>query len=281
MAKTRRKKKRGKAPKWTLANADRYALYEESVYDPDADLDFLLRIFREEGRPAPLVLREDFAGTCKLAGLWVASDERRTAVCLDLDPEPLEYGLERHLKPIGDPAERVDQRLEDVLTSETPPADVVTAFNFSYWGFKDRPTMKRYFARVHACLQDGGVFVLDMQGGPDAQIACEEEREQEGFWYIWKTEAMDAVTGDVRCSINFEFEDGSKLERAFEYDWRVWHLTELRDILTEAGFEQVDVYWEGSDEDGDGDGDFQKTASAENEEAWIAYLVAWKTATGA
>jgi hypothetical protein len=35
---------------------------------------------------------------------------------------------------------------------------------------------------------------------------------------------------------------------------------------------------EGTDEDGEGDGDFQKTASAENEEAWIAYLVGWKKA---
>jgi hypothetical protein len=278
MGKKRKKKQRGKAPKWTLENADRYALYEESVYDPEADLDFLLRIFREEGRPAPMVLREDFAGTCKLAGLWVQSDEARTAVCLDLDPEPLEYGRERHLDPIGEAAERIDQRLEDVLTAETPTADVVTAFNFSYWCFKDRPTLLRYFRRVHESLADHGAFVLDMQGGPDAQIACEEEREQDGFTYVWETEAMDAVTGDILCWIHFDFDDGTRLEKAFEYDWRVWHLTELKDVLREAGFEQVEVYWEGTDEDGEGDGDFQKTASAENEEAWIAYLVGWKKA---
>ncbi len=279
MAKKRRKKQRGKAPKWTLANADRYALYEESVYDPDADLDFLLRIFEEEHRPAPMVLREDFAGTCKLAGLWVQSHAERTAVCLDLDPEPLEYGLERHLKPIGEAAERIDQRLENVLTAKTPKADVLTAFNFSYWGFKDRPTLLRYFKRARKALNADGAFVLDLQGGPDAQIACEEEREQDGFDYVWETEAMDAITGDIRCWIHFDFHDGTRLEKAFEYDWRVWHLTELRDLLSEAGFEQVDVYWEGSDEDGEGDGDFQKTPSAENEEAWIAYLVGWKTAT--
>ena len=66
------------------------------------------------------------------------------------------------------------------------------------------------------------------------------------------------------------------MEEAFVYDWRLWNLTELRDILSDAGFEKVEVYWEGADEEGEGDGDFKLSHSEENEEAWIAYLVAWK-----
>lgn len=284
MATEKRAKSRGekaRKPRWTRRNADKYALYEQSVYDPEADLVFLQRLFREEGRPAPLRLREDFAGTCKLAAMWVASHPRRTAVCLDLDPEPVAYGRERHLEPLGEAAARVDVRLEDVLTATTTPADIVTAFNFSYWCFKERTTLLRYFRRVRRSLRRDGVFVLDLQGGPDAQMACEEERRLKGFRYVWETESMDAITGEVRCWINFRFPDGSELRRAFEYDWRVWHLNELRDLLAEAGFAQIDVHWEGIAEDGEGDGQFLKTARAENEQSWIAYMAAWKTASAA
>ncbi len=272
----RTKKKRGKPPRWTIANADKYALYEESVYDPEADLEFIDRLFREEGRTKPMTLREDFAGTCKLAALWVASDPGRRAWCLDLDPEPLAYGREHHLLALGDDARRVVQLQEDVLHAETPVVDVATAFNFSYWVFKERSTMLRYFQTIHAHLSETGAFILDVQGGPDTQSETCEEREQDDFYYVWKTEAMDAISGFIRCSISFEFLDGSRFSNAFEYDWRLWHLPELRDILEDAGFSQVDVYWEGTDENGEGDGVFLKRSSAENEEAWIAYLVAWK-----
>ena len=271
-----RKKLKGKARKWTAKSANKYALYESAVYDPDSDLDFLQRIFKEKGRPSPMVLREDFAGTCLLGAIWAKSHEERTAWCVDLDPEPLTYGLKSHFPKIGDAVNRVTQLEENVLTVETPKADVLTAFNFSYWIFKERTIMLDYFKRAFDALNEGGAFVLDIQGGPDCQIEAEEEREEDGFYYIWRTNAMDAVTGDTRCTISFEFADGSRMEEAFVYDWRLWNLTELRDILSDAGFEKVEVYWEGADEEGEGDGDFQLSHSEENEEAWIAYLVAWK-----
>jgi len=278
MAKNKKaKKKAGKKWKMTAKGADRYALYESAVYDPDADLDFLDRVFRENNRPYPMVLREDFAGTCKLAAIWVDSNEERTAHCLDLDPEPLAYGARQHFPKIGDAVKRIEVLEENVLTAETPPADILTAFNFSYWIFKERAVMLEYFKRAYDHVKEGGAFVLDIQGGPDVQTECEETREEDGFYYVWRTGSMDAITGDSICSISFEFADGSSLDNAFVYDWRIWHLTELKDLLSEAGFERVQVYWEGSDEDGEGNGDFQLTKSEENEEAWIAYIVAWKT----
>ena len=41
----------------------------------------------------------------------------------------------------------------------------------------------------------------------------------------------------------------------------------------EAGFSRANAYWEGSDEEGEGDGVFTHQVKAENEEAWIAYVV--------
>jgi hypothetical protein len=51
-------------------------------------------------------------------------------------------------------------------------------------------------------------------------------------------------------------------------------MKESQDILIDAGFSSVEVYWEGTDEDGEGDGEFTLERQAENTDAWIAYLVA-------
>jgi len=272
-----KKKRSKKAPRFTAATADRYELYEGSVYDPDADHDFLIRVFRTARKRRPLKLREDFAGTSKLSALWVEQHRESKAWAVDLDPEPLAWGKERHIEPLGEQKKRVKQLLENVLDVKTPTVDVLTAFNFSYWIFEERAIMLDYFKKAYAALDKEGMFCVDLMGGPGVQQECEEPREEDGgFTYVWEQEVMDAITGHVDCHIHFEFEDGSEMRNAFDYSWRVWSLTELRDIMLEAGFEQVDVYWEGTDKNGEGDGVFKKKKSAENEETWIAYVVAWK-----
>ena len=46
----------------------------------------------------------------------------------------------------------------DVARVQTDRVDVVGAFNFSYWVFKTRPDMLRYFRRVRQALVTDGVF---------------------------------------------------------------------------------------------------------------------------
>jgi hypothetical protein len=84
------------------------------------------------------------------------------------------------------------------------------------------------------------------------------------------------VTGRAVCHIHFKFPDGSKIKRAFSYEWRLWTLPELREILEEAGFSNVAVYWEGEDEDGEGNGEFTETDTGDPDLAWVAYIVAEK-----
>ena len=136
--------------------------------------------------------------------------------------------------------------------------------------------MLDYFKKVHASLKDDGMFAIDLMGGPSSQSECEEEREEDGFDYVWEQENMCAITNDIKCYIHYKFNDGTKLEKAFTYDWRLWSLSELRDIMADAGFKSTDTYWEGTDEDGEGDGNYTLETAAENEESWVAYLVAWK-----
>lgn len=273
---TRTRRTRTRRAPLTARNADKYALYEEAVYEPEADYRFIQQRFRGARGRAATRLREDFAGTCKLSALWVQKQPQGRAWAVDLDPEPLAWGRERHLAPLGAAAARVTQLRADVLTVATPKVDAVTAFNFSYWTFRERAVMLAYFRRAYRALVDDGLFLLDMLGGPGAQQEVEEPRRCKGFTYVWEQEALNAITQDLDCHIHFRFPDGSALERAFTYHWRLWSVTELRDLLREAGFAQVEVYWEGEDGKGRGNGVFRRREHAENEEAWIAYLVAWK-----
>ena len=76
------------------------------------------------------------------------------------------------------------------------------------------------------------------------------------------------------CRIHFELEDGTTIRKAFSYDWRLWTIPEIRELMVEAGFEETDVYVEGWDEDeDDSDGVFRKRKQFENQSGWVAYVV--------
>ena len=67
----------------------------------------------------------------------------------------------------------------------------------------------------------------------------------------------------------------TRLRDVYRYDWRIWMLPETRDALLDAGFRRVDVLWEGFDDKGEGNGIFRRVKRAENEDSWVAYLLAW------
>ncbi|MCW8874544.1 MAG: class I SAM-dependent methyltransferase, partial [Gammaproteobacteria bacterium] len=72
------------------------------------------------------------------------------------------------------------------------------------------------------------------------------------------------------------FPDKSKMKRAFTYEWRLWTLPELQELLKEAGFSKVTVYWQGWDEDDEPDGDFQPATEADADPGWVCFLSAEK-----
>ena len=126
---------------------------------------------------------------------------------------------------------------DDVLKVQTAPVDSVLAFNFSYFTFKTRELQKSYFKRVHATLADDGLFLLDAYGGSDAFLEMEEPRDVDGFEYVWDQAFYSPVTGQVTNYIHFRFPDGSKMKKAFTYEWRLWTLPELQEMLLESGFQ--------------------------------------------
>ena len=50
-------------------------------------------------------------------------------------------------------------------------------------------------------------------------------------------------------------------------------MPEIRDILSEAGFSESFVYWEGFDRRGKGSGVFKKRKKGESCDTWVAYIV--------
>jgi SAM-dependent methyltransferase len=250
----------------------RHKLYEESVQDTETTIGFIETVFKDKHDKFPLSLREDFCGTALLCADWVRSRHRRRAVGLDIDAPTLAWGRQNNIKPLGKDAARVELLKRDVLDGTRRKFDVIVGFNFSYWIFKERQLLKSYFARAKRDLKPGGVFIIDLHGGPDAQFALEEGTDCGDFEYVWEQECFNPMNNHTICHIHYRFPDGGGLKRAFTYDWRVWSLPELGDLLREAGFSTVDTWWDGNKEDEM----VPMKPADENFESWLAYLVAWK-----
>jgi hypothetical protein len=65
------------------------------------------------------------------------------------------------------------------------------------------------------------------------------------------------------------------MRNAFTYDWRIWSIPELRDLLIEAGFTETAVYWE-TEHKGEATGEYAKSELGDNAYSWIAQVVAIK-----
>lgn len=289
MAPSKRKKKAQRSNAKSLAKlADRHVLYQASVQNTEFEVEFYEDRYREirGKRKVPLSLREDFCGTALLATDWCKSNPKRTAIGVDLCSQTLKWGLENNIKPAGvDVQKRVTLINENVLDIVTDKMDAICAMNFSYCIFKTRDLLRSYFENVHKGLKDDGLFFMDLLGGTTTIDICEEDRELEEFsaTYIWEQESFNPIDNHLQCYIHFEFDDGSRIDKAFSYDWRLWSIPEVTEILYEAGFSKVHVYWEEFEENDDpddeyldGTGRYRAVKQIDQQESWLAYFVAEK-----
>ena len=269
--------------KKTLAEkADKFACYGRAVQTPDHEVDFFDRAYRDCFGSPPVSLREDFAGTFAVCCQWVASEDDRRATAVDLCEETLQWGRSHNLARLTEEQQsRVRILNQDVRRRNRPPVDVVAAQNFSFWIFKTRAEVVEYFRAAYLNLKASGVMVMDMMGG----FECMEEgtvdkrkigKGKKAFRYDWEQHHFDPITHDAIFQIHFKFSDGSKLKRAFVYDWRFWTMPEVREMLAEAGFVETHVYWENEGDDGEGDGTYDRATIGTCDASWICYLVAVK-----
>jgi len=258
----------------SLSLQEKYALYESSVQCSEGDIDFISTQFRKICGRTPITLREDFGGTGMLACEWVKQSHLHKSWAIDLDEEPIKYGMENHYSKLSsEEKKRMTYLNGDVLDSHGFTTDVIVAFNFSYYIFKERNKLVHYFKKVRESLNENGALFLDLFGGTDAREPHEEETEYDNYSYIWDCEKYNPITHESLYYIHFK-KDDTIYRNVFTYNWRHWSLAELRDVLHDAGFRKTLAYWEGEDEDGDGDGDFYVTEDAENCESWVTYIMA-------
>jgi len=258
-------------------------LYTHAVQSVEAEIDFVDSTYREiRGKPAR-ILREDFCGTGATSCEWARRRPQNHAVGLDRDQATLAWGGQNILSKLSD-SERARVKLlnRDVREPgrEGSGVDMVLAMNFSYWIFRAREELRAYFARVRETLGSGGVFFLDHYGGFESMKEQRDKREiktRKGpFTYIWDQKTYDPITGKMDCAIHFHFADGTRMRNAFTYTWRLWTLPEIQELLSEAGFRNVTVYWEGDDKKGSGNGVFTPAKQGEACAAFICYLSAEK-----
>jgi SAM-dependent methyltransferase len=260
-------------------------LYEAAVQHPAGDLAFARRMFKKTRGREPQSLREDFCGTAALACDWVRSGANRRAWGVDLDRSVLDWGRKHNVTPLGPQAAQIELIHGDVLEIETPPADLLFAFNFSYCVFKTRTLLRRYFEQARRHLNPEGILLLDIYGGTESVVPKTEKRRIPGFTapdgtrippftYYWEQAEYDILSHHVRNHIHFQVPGMGRINRAFTYDWRLWTVPELRELLQEAGFSETRVYLHGWTENGESDGIYRRRVRAENAEGWIAHLTA-------
>lgn len=259
-----------------LPSRDPHVLYTRAVQAPEVDARFLDRLYRKSaGRPAEL-FREDFCGTAALSCAWVELGPQRRALGVDLHGPTLRWGERHHLSQLTpEQRRRITLVKANVLEVQRPKADIICAFNFSYSVFKTRAQMQAYANNARRSLAPRGLLIMDAWGGQEVQkVHTERRRLPGGLTYVWEQASFDPITHDILCHIHFEFRDGRRpIRKAFTYDWRLWTLPELQEVMVEAGLEDVHVLWEGTTRSGRGNGIFKRRTKGDADQAWIAYVV--------
>ena len=253
---------------------DKYDYYRRAVQSPDTDVVFIRDTYREIRKKEAITLREDFCGTFAICCEWAKLNKAHRAYGIDVDSEPVLYGISKNLQKLAKPQrDRVRVQQADVLNPGLPKADVICALNFSHYIFRDRAMMKSYFHNAYSTLNRDGILLVDCFGGTRCQEANEEYTDHKDFIYYWDQESFDPVTNYATFHIHFKPSGQPKIEKAFTYEWRMWTIPELREMMSEVGFRKTLVYWEGTAKDGTGNGVFTPTEVGEECEAWIAYVI--------
>ena len=266
---------------------DLHYLYEASVQGVETDLDFAARIFKNKRKRKPASLREDFCGTAALACEWVKRSPEHLAWGVDFDQPTLDWGIAHNVPNIGSNAGPLTLLCDNVLTAKTPPVDLVMALNFSYCVFKTRELLRTYFKQVRKALKKDGLFVMDIYGGTEAVGTKLEPRKVDAhiaadgtkvpaFQYIWDQAEYNVIDHHVVNYIHFKLPNIGKIEKAFTYDWRLWTLPELQELLIEAGFKSAEIYLHDWTKDGESDDIYRRRTTYENALGWVAYVVGIK-----
>ena len=218
-------------------------MYVEAFQNPSAEVELLRNWYRAKYSKLPNLLREDFCGSAANCIEWIKNNQQNHAIGIDIDQGILDHAqlaFQSDLK--GEQSKRINLYDQNVLDGSLPTAEVAIAFNCSFWIFKKRRELIKYFSNCYETLDSDGMIALQMYCGPEAQSIGTDRLECDGFTAIWEQRSFDPRTNRCDSRIHFELKDGSKIQDAFLYDWRVWSPPECIDLLEEVGFRDVAVH---------------------------------------
>jgi ubiquinone/menaquinone biosynthesis C-methylase UbiE len=258
---------------------DKYDYYCRSVQSPDTDAALFKTIYKDLTGKKLTTLGEDFCGTFAISCEWVRLNPKHKSIAVDLSDEPINYGKKHYLAKLSpDEQSRIQVMNSNVLNPKLPKADCIAAMNFSFFIFKTRAELKKYFENVYRRLNRGGVFICDCFGGPESFQSVEEKTKiGKEFSVFWQQEWFDPINNLSKFYLHFQPKGRKKYKRIFTYDWRMWSLPEIREIMLEAGFKKTQTYWEGTDRGGRGNGRFKPAQRTTEEcQSWVAMISAQK-----
>jgi hypothetical protein len=127
-------------------------------------------------------------------------------------------------------------------------------------------------------------LVLDLYGGTEAIDTKLEPRRVAAstaadgtripaFDYIWDQAHYNVIDHHVINHIHFKLPGIGKINKAFTYDWRLWTLPEVQELLRDAGFRSAEVYLHGWTPAGESDEIYRRRTVYANTLGWVAYLV--------
>ncbi|NKB76366.1 MAG: hypothetical protein GKR96_04810 [Gammaproteobacteria bacterium] len=254
----------------TSHQLDRHTVYQQAVQSPEADAELVQYFYRLNRNKTAYHFREDFCGTAITLANWIQQGPEFSGEGFDIDSDTIKWGQRHNFDPLGENGKRGLLHRADARAPSTKSPDVRCAFNFSYWIFTQRKQMLEYFQSAYQDLAKDGVFVLDFHGGAESLAEEEAITDCGEFLSIWHQTGFSPVTHTADLALHFRFPDGSAMENAFRYHWRIWSIPEITDLLSEAGFASTNTYWY------DGEGEYELTRVGQNDPTWIACLAALK-----
>jgi len=227
----------------TAKTAEKFDLYQRSLQAAES-VRFLENRFRILTGRSPRVLREDFCGSAFNSCEFIKLHPKNRAIGIDLDDSALRWCLQNNYPNLKESQwERITLIKANVLIVETPKADLIAALNYSYAIFKKRSDLRRYLVKARKSLVKGGAIMLDAASGTDLSEGFTFEGKCDEFNCISEWRAVDPISHDYVINISYLFKDGSWIRNAFIYEYRLWTLPELQDLLLEAGFRDIHVIW--------------------------------------
>ena len=158
----------------------------------------------------------------------------------DASPDMLTFAAAK-----SDKVTWICQKMEETELGEQADAIISTLDSINH--LPDRAAVERCFHRVAENLKSGGAFVFDVNTIRKHRETLGENTfvyDVDGVYCVWTNTFDPSDNGvDIELDLFFEEEDGSYSRGGESFREIAFSVDELREMLTKAGFEVVNV-WE-------------------------------------